>query len=258
MNKINDIKVTIVTPSYNQGEYIERTILSVINQTYKNIEYIIFDSCSTDNTINILSRYKDRVKIFVEKDKGQTDAINKGFKMASGHIVGWINSDDELLPDCVEKVVNAFNKGENIGIVYGDTILIDKDDNEIGDAKNPNITFNKLININSSVVQPGSFYKKDLVEKVGYLDDNLNYVMDFDLWIKLLKISNAYYIPEYLSKFRFHDLSKTRSAYLKFLPEKTKIIIKNKGKLFSPNMYNIARCYAGALKFKIKRNNNDK
>ena len=256
MNRMNEVKVTIITPSYNQGDYIERTILSVLNQSYKAIEYIIFDSCSTDNTMNIVNKYKDKLKVFVEKDKGQTDAINKGFRMASGDIIGWINSDDELLPDCVEKVVNAFKSNENIGIVYGDTILIDQNNNKIGDAKCPNINLNKLLNTNSSVIQPGSFYKKDLVQKVGYLNDKLSYVMDFDLWIKLLKISNAYYIPQYLSEFRFHDSSKTQSAYLKFLPEKIKIIIENKGKLCSPNMYNILKCYLGALKFKFKRNIN--
>src|SRR3569833_380141 len=117
------MKVSIVTPSYNQGQFIEKTIISVLNQTYSNIEYIIIDGGSTDNTMEVVNKYKDRIDIVIhEKDKGQSDAINKGFRLATCELVGWINSDDILFPDCVEKIVQLVNEHPDVSIYYPATI----------------------------------------------------------------------------------------------------------------------------------------
>src|ERR1035437_8370385 len=112
--------ITIVTPSFNQGQFIEETILSVLNQTYKNIQYIIVDGGSTDQTMDVVNKYKDKIDIIInEKDDGQTDAINKGFKLAKGELVGWINSDDMLYPECVEKIVELYIEKPDGAIYYG-------------------------------------------------------------------------------------------------------------------------------------------
>ncbi len=206
----NQPLVSIVTPSYNQGRFITETIESVFNQTYSNIEYIVIDGGSTDGTIDILKSYEHKgLKWISEKDEGQSDAINKGFKLCNGEIVGWLNSDDVLLPYCVEKVVEEFNKDENIGLVYGDIQIIDENGNLIREYKPGLLTLERLLKIEQSVPQPGSFYRKKFVDLVGGLDKQLNFVMDYDLFIKLLKISKAIYIPELLAKFRIHSQSKT-------------------------------------------------
>ena len=114
-----NLRVSIVTPSYNQGQFIEETILSVLNQSYKNIQYILVDGGSTDNTMEIVNKYKGEIDVIIhEKDKGQSDAINKGFKLSDGVLVGWINSDDILYPDCIEKIVDLFRSNPDGSIYY--------------------------------------------------------------------------------------------------------------------------------------------
>lgn len=206
--------VSVITPSYNQGIFITETIESVINQTYKNIEYIIVDGASTDNTKEILDKYKDveNIKILIEKDNGQSDAINKGFKLAHGEIVGWINSDDILKQDCVENIVNMYNANKDAAIFYGDIDFIDENSNFIKTLKAIDITYNSLLNKNPDVFQPGSFYNREYVEKVGYLDDKIHFTMDYDLWLRLLKLGKAINLHKTLSGFRLQLNSKTMSS----------------------------------------------
>lgn len=236
--------VTIITPSYNQGNFIEYTILSVLNQTYENIEYIVIDGASTDGTIEILNKYGNKIKYVSEPDKGQADAINKGFKMAKGEIIGWINSDDLLDENSIEKIISHFIEDKKLGICYGNIINIDETGNILSKTENKNITLNKLLYINSEVVQPGSFYKKAFVEKVNYLDDNLRYVMDFDLWIRILKLGNIKYVNETLAYFRLHANSKTVSEQDGFAPEIEKVLKRNDGSIYAlPNLYLRDRYY---------------
>lgn len=206
--------VSIITPSYNQGQYIEETIKSVINQTYKNIEYIIMDGASKDDTIKILDKYKDfdNIKITVEKDNGQTDAINKGFKMAKGDLVGWINSDDLLELDCVENIVNEYVKRPRTAIFYGDVQLIDENGRNLSINRIKNITYDYLLNVNPDVNQQGSFYNRQYVKKINYLDDSINFTMDYDLWLRLLCIGEAVKLDKVVGKFRMQLNSKTMTS----------------------------------------------
>lgn len=209
---MDNIKVSIITPSYNQGEYIEETINSVLNQSYKNIEYIIQDSCSNDKTAQILEKYKDfpNIKIYIEKDNGQSDAINRGFKKATGVLVGWINSDDILNNDSIQKIVEEYNKNKNASIFYGNIELINSNGKPVGIIKESNINYNRLLNYRPEVMQPGSIYNNEIVRNIGYLDEELHYAMDYDLWLRILKINNkAIKIDETLAKFRLHNESKT-------------------------------------------------
>jgi len=240
--------VTVVTPSFNQAKFITETIESVLNQTYKNIEYYVIDGGSTDGTLEILKRYRDsRLKWISEKDDGQSDAINKGFKLAKGEIVGWINSDDILMPEAIEKVVVAFND-ETVGLVYGDILIIDEFGNVIKEYKPGEITLERLLKIEQSVPQPGSFYRKRFVELVGGLDKKLNFVMDYDLFIRLLKISKAIYIPIPLAKFRIHSKSKTFNySATKSVIEAYKVSRKYGAPLFSALNYKRAKSLTKAL-----------
>ncbi|MDI3546994.1 MAG: hypothetical protein PWR10_646 [Halanaerobiales bacterium] len=236
--------VSIITPSYNQGQYIKETVNSVLDQTYDNIEYIVVDGGSKDNTLKILERYKNRLTYISEKDNGQSDAINKGFKMAKGEIVGWINSDDILMRDCVETVVDEFIKNNKLGIVYGNLLFIDEEGNQNKIYKVPDIDLDVLLHKRSSIAQPGSFYSMKAVKKVGYLDESLNYVMDYDLWIKLLKISEIKYLDKVLAKFREHNQSKSVSQLDKFTSEKHRVINKYGGSIdILPNKYLKENCY---------------
>ena len=209
---MQEIKISIIIPSYNQGEYIEETIQSILKQTYKNIELIIVDGNSTDNTQKILNKYKSmkNIKIIIEPDKGQSDAINKGFKIAKGELVGWVNSDDLLDKDCVEKVIEVYKNNPDVAIICGNIMLIDSKGNNIKEVKANSISYEYLLNNNPDVNQQGSFYNADLLKKVGYLDENIHYTMDYDLWLRLLKEEDSIIIiNDILSSFRLHNQSKT-------------------------------------------------
>lgn len=219
MEKGNDILVTIVTPSYNQGQFIGDTIESVLNQTYKNIQYIVVDGASTDNTMEVVERYRDKIDIVIsERDKGQTDAINKGFKLAKGELVGWINSDDMLYPYCVEEIVKLYKQNPDGVIFYGSKIdVVDSENNHLKFYVNKMESRERLLRKNYDVSQPGSFYRKDILEKVNYLDESIYYCMDLDLFLKLLRHGNLYSIDDKpLAKFRKWEEAKSATGRTKF------------------------------------------
>ncbi|MBR2475739.1 MAG: glycosyltransferase [Bacteroidaceae bacterium] len=215
-----DVLVTIVTPSYNQGQFIEDTITSVLNQTYKNIQYIVVDGASTDNTMEVVERYRDKIDIIIsEKDKGQTDAINKGFKLAKGELVGWINSDDMLYPYCVEEIVKLYKQNPEGAIYYGSKLeAIDSNNNHIKFRINNMESRQRLLRKDYDVLQPGSFYKKNILEKVNYLDESIHYCMDLDLFLKLLEHGTLHSVDDKpLAKFRKWEEAKSATGRTKFI-----------------------------------------
>lgn len=230
-----NILITIVTPSYNQGQFIEETILSVLNQTYKNIQYIVVDGGSNDQTMNVVNKYEDRIDIIIhEKDKGQTDAINKGFKLAKGELVGWINSDDILYPDCVEKIVKKYVEKPDGAIYYNKFNNMIDGQGHIIESYEKNIpNRDHLLSNNYDVIQQGSFYKRELVEKVGYLNENNHYCMDLDLWLQLLNHGSIYNVSESPSAgFRMWEETKTNTGKEKFLKNIRKVLISNGAKYY--------------------------
>lgn len=246
--------VTIVTPSYNQAAYLPRTIESVIGQTYGEIEYIIFDACSTDGTAAILDAYENHPRvsrIVRERDNGQTDAINKGFRVARGEIVGWINSDDILPVDIVERSVRAFRQDPGVGLTYCDIEYIDHAGSPFNlVAAHPRYDLDYLLNSCFNVFQPGSFYRKSVVESAGYLDDKLKYCMDLDLWLKLLTRSRSCHLPGCPSSFRWHDATKTVNGKTAFLREILRTLRRHGAPWHAPN---IRRLYWYWLKTVIKK-----
>jgi len=241
--------VTIVTPSYNQGKFIAETIESVLNQTYKNIEYIVVDDGSNDNTIDILKKYESHgVSWVIENRIGQGGVMQKGLELAHGEIIGYINADDILLPDTVRKVVEVFVSSQDIGLVYGDVEIIDEEGNYLTLVRSHLLTVESLLRFDQSVTQPGSFYKKQLVEKVGGIDTRLFFVMDYDLFIRLLKVSKGVYIPEPLARFRLHSKSKSfnYSGTISVI-EAFRVSRRYGAPLFSPLNFKRAKALAKAI-----------
>ncbi len=248
------MKVSIVTPSYNQGQFIEQTILSVLNQTYKKIEYIIIDGGSTDNTLKVIAKYKDRIDIVVsESDKGQSDAINKGFRLATGKLVGWINSDDILYPECVEKIVELYKEKQD-GIIYYHSIIDVIDDKGCLQKTSSRIIPNRnyLLKHDYNVRQPGSFYNSEIVKKVNYLDINNYYCMDLDLWLSLLQHGPIYHTKEKSQAgFRIYQGTKTDTGKEKFLINIYKVLRKHNAKIYHQTIWH--RIFIYYIKIKIKR-----
>lgn len=229
--------ITIVTPSYNQGEFIQDTILSVLNQDYQNIQYIIIDGGSTDDTMDIIMKYKDRIDIVVhEKDKGQSDAINKGFKLAKGDWVTWLNSDDILLPHAIREFVDFLYHRPDGSIYYASNLnWIDSDSKFIKTVTVKIRDRDDLLNNNYSLIQQGSFYKLADVQSIGYINEDLNFCMDLDLWLRLLSIGKIYYVNSTWAAFRIWGLTKTSQGGNEFLCEIENVLKSYNMKLNSSN-----------------------
>lgn len=234
--------VSIITPSYNQGEFIRDTIESVLSQDYGNIEYLVIDGGSTDNTLEILEEYKDRLTYISEPDKGQSDAINKGFRMAKGQIVAWLNSDDVYEPGCVTKAVEAFRNHPMAALVYGDGYLIDRN----GERKGPFIysrDFNlwALVHIWDYIMQPATFFRAGALKSVGYLREDLYWTMDWELWMKLALRYDVVYLPDYLACSREYEDTKTSTGSDKRLQEILTLMRQYSGEDM-PYGYEIYQC----------------
>ncbi len=204
-------KITIVTPSYNQANFLERTIISIISQSYQNFEYIIIDAQSKDGSCNIIQKYSKYLYYWCsEPDKGQSDGINKGFKKATGVWLCWVNADDILLPKALEKVAHVIEKNQWADIITGNIVYINEDDRIIKCIRVPKMRWFFYKRNVGYFCAPAVFFKKELFDKVGGLDVNLHYSMDIDLWHKFrLAGAKIYHINDYLGAFRVHSLSKT-------------------------------------------------
>ncbi len=246
---INWPKITIVTPSYNQGCFIEETIRSILLQNYPNLEYIIFDAESTDDTIEILKKYSDYLTYWKsEKDNGQTDAIKKGLNITTGTLFNWINSDDFLQPNALLVIALAYINNSNIDILTGTTINISQQGEYISKFhfNTQRLIDNMLFDV--GVNQPGSFWRTDLVLELG-LNSNLHYIMDLDIWFRYLYKygkNNIYLLNHDLASFRLHTNSKTVSMFKKFNIEEfaiymvyfSNVIIKSSPLFFIKNQFN--------------------
>jgi len=193
--------VSIITPSYNQGKFIEDTILSIKNQDYPKIEHIIIDGGSTDETIEILKKYEDSYTLrWISKpDEGHSDAVNKGFKMARGDIIGWLNSDDVYFDkNVVTSIVKKFLKHPELDLIYGDIVFIDEDNLILRVQCVPDFDYNYLL-MGCFIEQPAVFFKSTVVKKYK-LDINLKIAIDYEYWLRIGK------------KFEFHHISRIIAA----------------------------------------------
>ena len=202
-------KLTIVTPSYNQANFLERTILSVLNQNYPNLEYIIIDGGSTDGSVEIIKKYEKYLAYWVsEPDKGQADAINKGFRMATGDLVAWQNSDDVYLPSAFEKLVNTHKEKPDYDIYFGNVYLIDSQDKITREMRFHPFSVHHLIYYDWNLSNQAVFWKRNIFEETGYLQ-NLNVSFDWEWFIRLgMKEFKFCFIHDFLGGYRIHENSK--------------------------------------------------
>lgn len=242
------LKFSIITPSYNQGQYIEDTIKSVLNQNYDNFEHIIIDGGSTDNTIEILKKYK-HLKWVSEKDNGQTDAINRGFNLATGDIITWINSDDYYEENVFNDIANYFEKNENCLFLYGNQTYVDVKKNILIELDKHNLSLKNLLENPNIIRQSSSFFHKKLISQIGLLDTKFNLVMDFDYFVRIGSIAKFHYINKNLSYYRWYSDTKTNANLKKQVIEIYKVYCKNKKKIpFVAHKMLIAR-YIKSTKF---------
>jgi glycosyltransferase involved in cell wall biosynthesis len=226
--------VSVVTPSYNQARFLEFTIRSVLEQDYPNIEYILVDGGSTDGSVDIIHRYADRFAWWAsEKDRGQTDAINKGFDRAKGDILAWLNSDDTYEPHAVTEAVKFLRGRPEVGLVYGDANFIDENGCVIGRFPAAQTDYRRLRRGYVHIPQQASFWRADLWHKVGPLDPSFYFAMDYDLWVRLAAQAPVQYTPRLWGNFRLHTQGKTIAADDRCWPEMLKVHYRDGGSWFS-------------------------
>ncbi len=228
--------VSIITPSFNQAPFLERTIQSVLAQTHPDIEYIIIDGGSTDGSVDIIRRYADARKLAFwvsEPDQGQTEAINKGFARAKGQVLAWLNSDDTLEPQAAAEAVAYLREHPEVGMVYGDTNFIDSKGDVIGKFPARQTDYRLLRQGFVHVPQQASFFRADLWRQVGPLDPSFYFAMDYDLWVRLARVAHLVYLPRLWANFRLHGDAKTIAADDRCWPEMLRVHYRDGGSPFS-------------------------
>lgn len=229
------MKVSIVTPSFNQAEYLEAAIQSVLAQSHTEVEYIIIDGGSTDGSVEIIRKYQPSLAYWVsEPDQGQTDAINKGFARATGGILAWLNSDDTYEPHAVATALAYLTQHPEVGLVYGDANYIDSHGDVVGRFPAAQTSLPQLRQGYVHIPQQSAFFRADLWRQVAPLDPELYFAMDYDLWIKLASLSRIVYLPGVLANFRLHQGGKTALADKQCWNEMLAIHYRDGGSLFAP------------------------
>lgn len=222
--------VTIITPSFNHAAFIRETIDSVLSQDYPNIEYIIMDGGSADGTAEVVNPYLDQLTFISEKDRGQSHAINKGFAVARGQIVAWLNSDDLFLPGAVSNAVAAFKNHPSAAVVYGEGYQIDISGNiKCVFPHTQPFDLWRLTHLSDYILQQTVFFRKSALDVVGPLREDLNYVMDWDILIRLGKQFDFIYIPKELGCLREYEAAKTFSGGLKRVHEIRRLLSEHTG-----------------------------
>ena len=224
------MKISVITPSFNQAKYLEATIQSVLSQKGVELEYIIIDGGSTDGSLDIINRYSRQLAYWVsEPDQGQTDAINKGFARATGDILAWLNSDDTYKPGALAEAVAYLAENPAVGLVYGDCDYIDREGRVIGRFPAAQTDYRKLRQGYVHIPQQAAFFRGELWRQVGPLDPSFYFAMDYDLWVRLAKTKPVKYLPRVWANFRLHSDAKTISADDRCWPEMLRVHYREGG-----------------------------
>jgi glycosyltransferase involved in cell wall biosynthesis len=229
------MRVSIITPSFNQAQYLEATIRSVLDQDYEDIEYIIVDGGSTDGSVEIIKKYTDRLAWWIsEKDQGQTDALNKGFARATGDILAWLNSDDTYHPGAIAEAVEYLKAHPETGLLYGDANFINAEGQVTGKFPSRQTDYRRLRQGYVHISQQSSFFRADLWQQVGPLDPSFYFAMDYDLWVRLAALAPVVYLPRLWANFRLHGDAKTIASDARCWPEMLRVHYRAGGSWFSP------------------------
>jgi glycosyltransferase involved in cell wall biosynthesis len=219
------LRITVVTPSYNQAAYVGETMRSVRDQDHPDVEHIVVDGVSTDGSLEVIRQYGDHATIISEPDRNQTDAINKGLRRATGDIVCWLNSDDYFLPGTLSAVAAHFQQHPEEQWVTGDCVIVDQAGRPIQQA----VRWYKralralpppfYLGLTNAVTQPATFWRRELHDRLGFLNESLDYTMDYDWWLRLLSVGRPGKINRALAGFRIHDESKSGALYEQMFTE---------------------------------------
>lgn len=245
-------KVSIVMPSFNQAEFIERSICSVLNQTYPNIELLVIDGGSTDGSVEIIKSYQDKLSYWVsEPDRGQTDAINKGLAIASGEWVGWQNSDDLFSPDAIQEMIDRAQRSPWADLVIGDMCLIDRNDRAIRNIRYITPSYKSILAEGMVLTNQSAIWRRSIHNDIGFLNDQLHYGFDYDWFLRVLKNYRAVHIRKILGYLRIHDQTKTTLHQPLFQQEYAKILNGREVSPFAKKMYKVRRyvIYLSRLQF---------
>jgi len=214
------VRFSIVIPSYNQGRFLRQTIESVLAQEGVEVEVLVMDGGSTDETVDILRSYGERIRWVSEKDRGQTDAINKGLRQVSGDIVAYINSDDYYLPHALKTVAEVFQAHPEARWVTGDGIIVDAEGRQIQKSVVfykrlwRHVPFAWTLYVTNFIIQPSTFWRREVVEELGLFDETKQYTMDYEYWLRLFQRGyRPFVVHQKLSAFRIHATSKGGSRF---------------------------------------------
>lgn len=235
-------KITVITPSYNQARYLDRTIRSVLEQGYPNLEYIIIDGGSTDGSVEIIRSYAERLTWWVsEPDKGQANAINKGLQRATGDWIAWQNSDDVYYPGAFHELAAAAAKHPEAGMIIGDMMLIDENDHPLRDIRYVKPSYKALLAEGMLLANQATFWRRELQDELGLLDESYHYSFDYEWFIRLAKKAEAHHVGRIWGGFRLHGEAKTSLNARGFQEENDNILAGRELTSWQKKFYKLRR-----------------
>lgn len=218
------LPVTIVTPSYNQADFLETTIQSVLGQDYPDLEYMVVDGGSADGSVQIIHKYESRLAWWVsEKDRGQAEAINKGLSRASGEVVAWLNSDDFYLPGALAGAAAAFEKEPELGLVFGDALTVDGEGRPLNVLTFGDWSYLDLLSFRI-ICQPAVFMRREVLKHSGLMDEGYHYMLDHHLWLRIAKVAGIRYVPQLWAAARHHAGAKNFAQASGFARETSRAV----------------------------------
>jgi glycosyltransferase involved in cell wall biosynthesis len=220
---------TVVTPSYNQGQFIRETIESVFAQQIPDLQYLVMDGGSADGTVSILNEYSGRLQFVSERDEGTADALNKGLALSKGEVIGWLNSDDIYYPNTLERVWDLFEKYSEIDVIYGRANHIDEHGVLIDEYSTSEWSIDALID-HCIISQPAAFFRRSVIAKYGLLAKAHKYCLDYEFWLRLAKKGAQFlYVPELFAATRIHEEAKTVASRLECHLDINDIMVEHLG-----------------------------